>query len=49
MGLGFLLLRGQNNGRVDQIVLAIILLAVIGKLTDSLLALLQKWAVRRWG
>jgi sulfonate transport system permease protein len=49
MGLGFLLLRGQNNGRVDQIVLAIILLAVLGKLTDSLLALVQKWAVRRWG
>lgn len=49
MGLGFLLLRGQNNGRVDQIVLAIILLAVIGKLTDSLLGILQKWAVRRWG
>ncbi|WP_159500806.1 ABC transporter permease [Microbacterium sp. 18062] len=49
MGLGFLLLRGQNNGRVDQIVLAIIVLAVLGKLTDSLLALLQKWAVRRWG
>ncbi|MCC4907270.1 ABC transporter permease [Microbacterium sp. cx-59] len=49
MGLGFLLLRGQNNGRVDQIVLAIILLAVLGKLTDSLLAVVQKWAVRRWG
>lgn len=49
MGLGFLLLRGQNNGRVDQIVLAIILLAVLGKLTDSILALVQKWAVRRWG
>jgi sulfonate transport system permease protein len=49
MGLGFLLLRGQNNGRVDQIVLAIVLLAVLGKLTDSILALVQKWAVRRWG
>jgi sulfonate transport system permease protein len=49
MGLGFLLSRGQSNGRVDQIVLAIILLAVIGKLTDSVLALVQRWAVRRWG
>lgn len=49
MGLGFLLLRGQNNGRVDQIVLAIILLAVLGKLTDSILAGVQKWAIRRWG
>ncbi|MDQ1128603.1 ABC transporter permease [Microbacterium sp. SORGH_AS_0888] len=49
MGLGFLLTRGQSNGRVDQIVLAIILLAVLGKLSDSLLALAQRWAVRRWG
>jgi len=49
MGLGFLLTRGQSTGRVDQIVLAIILLAVIGKLTDSALALVQRWAVRRWG
>ncbi|WP_460773721.1 ABC transporter permease [Microbacterium sp. GXF7504] len=49
MGLGFLLTRGQSTGRVDQIVLAIILLAVIGKLTDSVLALVQRWAVRRWG
>lgn len=49
MGLGFLLTRGQSTGRVDQIVLAIILLAVIGKLTDSALGLVQRWAVRRWG
>jgi sulfonate transport system permease protein len=49
MGLGFLLSRGQTNGRVDQIVLAIILLALLGKLTDSVLAAVQKWAVRRWG
>ena len=49
MGLGFLLTRGQSTGRVDQIVLAIILLALIGKLTDSALALIQRWAVRRWG
>ena len=48
MGLGFLLSRGQSNGRVDQILLAIILLAVIGKLLDSLLALVQRWATRRW-
>ncbi|MFT4307616.1 MAG: ABC transporter permease [Microbacterium sp.] len=49
MGLGFLLTRGQSNGRVDQIVLAIILLAVLGKITDSILALVDRWAVRRWG
>ncbi|MFT4211837.1 MAG: ABC transporter permease [Microbacterium sp.] len=49
MGLGFLLTRGQSNGRVDQIVLAIILLALLGKITDSILALVERWAVRRWG
>lgn len=48
MGLGFLLSRGQSNGRVDHILLAIILLAVAGKLTDSVLALVQRWAARRW-
>lgn len=36
-GLGFLLVDGQNTGRADMIVLSIVLLAVIGKLTDALL------------
>ena len=49
MGLGFLLSRGQSNGRVDQSLLAIILLAVLGKVTDSILQIVQRWAVRRWG
>ncbi|MBG6183414.1 sulfonate transport system permease protein [Arthrobacter sp. CAN_A214] len=48
MGLGFLLIDSQNNGRVDRILLAIILLAVIGKTTDALLGLAERWAVRRW-
>ena len=39
MGLGFLLNDSQQNGRVDRILLAIILLAVLGKLSDALLAL----------
>jgi sulfonate transport system permease protein len=47
-GLGFLLLDSQNNGRTDRVILAIILLAVFGKTTDSLLGLFEKWAVRRW-
>lgn len=47
-GLGFLLLDSQNNGRTDRVILAIILLAVLGKATDSLLGLFEKWAVRRW-
>ena len=47
-GLGFLLVDSQNNGRVDRILLAILLLAIIGKLTDSLLGLFERWAIRRW-
>jgi sulfonate transport system permease protein len=48
MGLGFLLTDSQNNGRTDRLFLAIILLAVIGKLTDSLIGLFERWAKRRW-
>lgn len=40
-GLGFLLIDGQNSGRADVIVLSIILLAIIGKLSDAGLALIQ--------
>ncbi|WP_104167137.1 ABC transporter permease [Arthrobacter sp. SX1312] len=48
MGLGFLLTDSQQTGRVDRIILAIILLAVIGKTTDALLGVAERWAVRRW-
>ncbi|MET3720482.1 MULTISPECIES: ABC transporter permease [unclassified Arthrobacter] len=48
MGLGFLLIDSQNNGRTDRLFLAIVLLAVIGKLADALLGLAEKWAVKRW-
>jgi sulfonate transport system permease protein len=48
MGLGFLLVDSQNNGRVDRILLAIILLAVLGKTTDAILGVFEKWAIRRW-
>lgn len=47
-GLGFLLVDSQNNGRVDRILLAIILLAMLGKTTDALIGLFEKWASRRW-
>ena len=49
MGLGFLLVDSGNNGRVDRIFLAIILLAVLGKLTDALIGLLERWLLKRWG
>ncbi|QTX05928.1 ABC transporter permease [Agromyces archimandritae] len=48
MGLGFLLNDSGQNGRIDRIFLAIILLAVLGKLSDALVGLLEKWAIRRW-
>nr|WP_282442649.1 MULTISPECIES: ABC transporter permease [unclassified Micrococcus] len=48
MGLGFLLTDSQNNGRTDRLILAIILLAVLGKLTDWILGLVERWALRRW-
>ncbi len=48
MGLGFLLTDSQNNGRVDRILLAIVLLALIGKLTDSIVAIVEKQLLRRF-
>lgn len=48
MGLGWLLTDSQNNGRTDRLLLAIVMLAVIGKITDALLGLAEKWAVKRW-
>ena len=49
MGLGFLLTDSQNNGRTDRLLLAIVLLAILGKLTDALLGLFERWAQARWG
>lgn len=48
MGLGFLLTDSTNTGRLDRTFLAIVLLAVIGKLSDVLVGLFERWAVRRW-
>lgn len=48
MGLGFLLLDSGQNGRIDRIFLAIISLAVLGKLTDSILSLFEAWAIKKW-
>jgi sulfonate transport system permease protein len=47
-GLGFLLIDSQNNGRTDRLLLAIVMLAVLGKLSDALLGVVERWAVRRW-
>ncbi|MGV8969392.1 MAG: ABC transporter permease [Microbacteriaceae bacterium] len=49
MGLGFLLNDSQNNGRIDRLFLTIILLAILGKATDSIVGLLEKILLNRWG
>ncbi|NQX17009.1 ABC transporter permease [Rathayibacter sp. VKM Ac-2857] len=48
MGLGFRLTDSQSNGRIDRVFLAIILLAVLGKLTDSIVGVFQRYAIRKW-
>jgi len=49
MGLGFLLIESQNNGRTDRLFLAIIVLAVLGKLSDALIGVLERVLLKRWG
>ena len=49
IGIGYLLVESQNNGRLDRIFLAIITLAVLGKATDGLIGLLERFLLKRWG
>ncbi|WP_256921850.1 ABC transporter permease [Leifsonia sp. NCR5] len=49
MGLGFMLNDSASNGRTDRLFLAIILLAILGKLSDSLVGLFERWSAKRWG
>ncbi|MCX5401813.1 ABC transporter permease [Streptomyces sp. NBC_00102] len=48
MGLGFLLIDSQNTGRTDILLLAIVLLALLGKATDAVLGAVERAVVRRW-
>lgn len=48
MGLGFLLNDSQQNGRVDRILLAIVLLALLGKLTDAVIGVVERCLLRYW-
>jgi sulfonate transport system permease protein len=48
VGLGFLLNDSQNNGRVDRLILTIILFALLGKVFDSIFALVQNRVLKRW-
>ena len=45
-GLGFLLIDSQNTYRSDIIVMTIILLALLGKTTDTLLHLVERRLLR---
>jgi sulfonate transport system permease protein len=49
IGLGFLLIDSQNNGRMDRLFLAIILLGVLGKTTDALIGIGERALLKRWG
>jgi sulfonate transport system permease protein len=47
-GLGFLLTDSANNGRVDRILLSLVMLAVLGKVTDALNGDGERALGRRW-
>jgi sulfonate transport system permease protein len=49
LGLGFLLVDSQQNGRIDRLFLTIILLGILGKTTDALIGLLERFLLKRWG
>lgn len=49
MGLGFRLLDSQQNGRIDRLFLVIIILGILGKTTDALIGVLERWLLKRWG
>ncbi|MGX5680392.1 ABC transporter permease [Schumannella luteola] len=49
MGLGFRLLDSQQNGRIDRMFLVIILLGILGKTTDALIGVLERYLLKRWG
>jgi sulfonate transport system permease protein len=46
-GLGFLLIDSQNTGRTDVMLVAIIVLAGLGKLSDAILGAVERRMVRR--
>ena len=48
MGLGYLLIESHNNGRIDRIFVAIIALAILGKLTDAMIGLFERYLLSRW-
>ena len=48
MGLGFLLVESGQNGRTDRIFLTILLLALLGIVTDAIVGVLERFLLKRW-
>lgn len=48
MGLGFMLSDAQSTGRVDRILLAIVLLALLGTVTNAILVFVERAVLKRW-
>jgi sulfonate transport system permease protein len=49
MGLGFLLVESQQNGRIDRVFLTILLLAFLGIVSDAVVGFLERFLLKRWG
>ena len=45
-GIGYLLSDGRETSRPDIVIIAIILLAILGKITDSLMKIAENWLLR---
>ena len=45
-GIGYLLSDGRETSRPDIVIIAIILLALLGKVTDTLMKLIENWFLR---
>lgn len=48
MGLGWMLSDSQTSGRVDRILLSIVLLALLGTITNAILVLFERAVLKRW-
>ncbi len=45
-GIGYLLSDGRETSRPDIVILAIILLALLGKITDTIMKAVEQWLLR---
>lgn len=45
-GMGYLLSDGRETSRPDIVIIAIILLAILGKISDGLMRLIELWLLR---